>query len=105
MRAIIKSLPVYTGQLHSTCLVSGMGILEYFFGIQDWSLKYYLFCLAVAFTINLFLCYGLYKEYRRNPRRGEEELKQLLCDMLAYLVLTPLAALVGWCITSMEYDP
>ena len=102
---IIKSLPVYSRQLHSTGLVSSMGILEYFFGIQDWSLKYYLFCLAVAFTINLFLCYGLYKEYRRNPRRGEEELKQLLCDMLAYLVLTPLVALVGWCITSMEYDP
>ena len=76
-----------------------------YFGLHDWSLKYYLFCLAVAFTFFLFIGTRDYKEYRRNPRRGEEELKELFIQLLVYLVFTPILALVGWCITSMEYDP
>ena len=107
MRAIIKSLSIYSMQLHSTCLVSDMdyGGMDFgdYFGLHDWSLKYYLFCLAVAFTFFLFIGTRDYKEYRRNPRRGEEELKELFVQLLVYLVFTPILALVGWCITSMEY--
>ena len=101
---IIKSLPVYSRQLHSTGLVSGMGILEYFFGIKDWSLEYYIFCIAITFTFNLGLCYRHYKEYRKS-RRGEEELEELLWELLSIIfIYTPTMALALWCVTSIEYS-
>ena len=70
-----------------------------YFGLHDWSLKLYLVCLAISFGTFCFSYNSDYKKYRK----GEKDLKESLGLLFIGLVLCPIAALVFWCIASIEY--